>query len=152
MAPSVSTHGTAVDHFEENIVTDDRKPSSQPVYDGTTETITEILDRSVTLVFNEPDAERRDVLMAATYSTDIVFSDPDGTVIGLDAFAAKIAELLAGSAGLTFTLCRPVQESTGMGVASWQLAPAGQPPVVTGTDVALVDNGLVTRMWTLLDD
>ena len=132
-------------------MTDALKPEPQPVPAGAAETITDILTRSVTEVFNASDAERREVLIAATYSRDILFSDPEGTIAGLDAFAAKIAELLAGSAGLTFTLRAPVQESAGLGVARWQLAPAGQPPVVTGTDVALVENGLVTRMWTLLD-
>ncbi|MGS0688030.1 nuclear transport factor 2 family protein [Nakamurella sp. GG22] len=132
-------------------MTDAPKPLPQSVPDGAAETITDILTRSVTEVFNASDAERRDVLMASTYSRDIVFADPEGTVTGLDAFAAKIAPLLAGSARLTFTLRGPIQESAGLGVARWQLATAGQPPMVTGTDVALVENGLVTRMWTLLD-
>src|SRR4051812_37983766 len=121
------------------------------VTDGMTETINDILTRSVTRVFNESDAEQRGVLMDGTYSQDLVFSDPEGTVTGLDAFAAKITELMADSAGLTFTLRGPVQESAGLGVASWQLAPAGKPAVVSGTDVALIENGLITRMWTLLD-
>jgi SnoaL-like protein len=113
--------------------------------------ISEVLTRSVTQVFNERDAARRAELVAATYAPGIVFHDPDGTVTGREGFGAKIAELLEGTGGLSFSLRRPVQESAGLGVASWQLGPAGQPPVATGTDVALVEDGLVTTMWTLLD-
>ena len=99
-------------------------------------TVSEVLTRSVLQVFNEADADRRAELVAATYSPDVVFHDPEGTVTGRDAFAARIAELLAGTGGLPFTLRRPVQESVGLGVASWSLGPEGQPPVATGTDVA----------------
>ncbi|WP_029434135.1 nuclear transport factor 2 family protein [Blastococcus sp. URHD0036] len=114
-------------------------------------TVSEVLTRSVLQVFNEADAERRAELIAATYAPGIVFHDPEGTVTGRDAFAAKIAELLAGTGGLPFALRRPVQESVGLGIASWALGPSGAPPVATGTDVALVEDGLITVMWTLLD-
>ncbi len=113
--------------------------------------IAEVLTRSVLQVFNEADADRRAELIAATYAPDVVFHDPEGTVTGRDAFAAKIGELLAGTGGLPFDLRRPVQVSVGLGVASWRLGPAGQPPVATGTDVALVRDGLITAMWTLLE-
>ncbi len=113
--------------------------------------VSEVLTRSVLQVFNEADADRRAELIAATYAPDVVFHDPEGTVTGREAFAAKVAELLAGTGGLPFALRRPVQASAGLGVASWALGPAGQPPVATGTDVALVEDGLITTMWTLLD-
>jgi hypothetical protein len=44
-----------------------------------------------------------------------------------------------------------VQEGVGLGIASWALGPAGAVPVTPGTDVALVEDGLITVMWTLLD-
>lgn len=113
--------------------------------------ISEVLTRSVTQVFNEPDADARAELITATYASDIVFNDPEGSVTGREAFTAKVAALLAGSGGLTFSLRRPVQESAGLGVAMWQLGPAGQPPVATGMDIALVRDGLIATMWTLLD-
>jgi hypothetical protein len=114
-------------------------------------TVDEVLTRSVLQVFNEADAGRRAELVAATYAPDVVFHDPEGTVTGRDAFAARITELLAATGHLLFSLRRPVQASVGLGVASWALGPAGQPPVATGTDVALVEGGLITVMWTLLD-
>ena len=34
---------------------------------------------------------------------------------------------------------------------AWEFGPAGQPAVVTGVDVALVDGGRITTVHTMLD-
>lgn len=117
----------------------------------TDSTTTELLTRSVTEVFNERDPERRAQLVAATYAADVVFHDPAASVQGREALSAAVATLQEGGEGLVFSLRRPVQESVGLGLTSWQLAAPGGDPVVTGTDVALVSDGLITTMWTVLD-
>ena len=39
-----------------------------------------------------------------------------------------------------------------LGYLAWNLGPDGHPPVVRGIDIALVENGRIARLYTLLTD
>ena len=114
--------------------------------------IPELMRRNLYEVFNQRDPERRAQAIAQTYAEDVVFSDPEGTVTGREAIDAKAEQLLAQWPGFVFSERGPVRESGGsLGLLAWQFGPEGEVPAMTGTDIALIENGLITRMYTLLD-
>lgn len=114
--------------------------------------VDELLRRNLLEVFGERDDERRRAAMATVLSADVVFHDPEGAVRGRDEVEAKVAALLADAPGFVFRLTGPVRVSGDLGVLTWSFGPEDGTPVVTGTDIALVDDGLIVRLHTLLDE
>lgn len=113
-------------------------------------TIDELMQANLLGVFNERHAERRRAAIARTYAPDVTFSDPESTVTGLDAIDAKAQGLLDGAPGFVFVPAGPVRVTADLGQLAWGFGPAGQPPVARGVDVALVADGRIARLWTLL--
>jgi hypothetical protein len=114
--------------------------------------VLDLMNRNLFAVFGERDPAARAGAAARTYAEDVVFHDPDGTVTGRDAVVAKAAELLDGAPGFVFAARGPVRESAGsLGVLDWRFGPADGPPVATGTDVALIRDGLIRTLHTLID-
>ena len=86
--------------------------------------VAELMERMLQGVFNEPDPERRETAIAATFAEDVVFTDAEGTVTGRAALAAKVTGLLAQGPGLVFDHDGPLREIPGMlGVRAWRLGP-----------------------------
>jgi SnoaL-like domain len=113
--------------------------------------VSDVVARMVTDIFNERDAERRARAIEAVFAADVVFSDPEGTVSGRDAVAEKVDALLAGAPGFVFQLAGPVQEVADLGLDRWQFGPADGDPVVRGNDVAIVHEGRIVRLYTVVD-
>jgi hypothetical protein len=111
----------------------------------------DLVTRMVNDVFSEHDADRRAAAIDDVFAVDVVFSDADGTVHGRDAVAEKVEALLAGAPGFVFSLRAPAQEVTDLGIDRWQFGPVDGEPVVRGTDVALVVEGRIARLYTVID-
>jgi hypothetical protein len=114
-------------------------------------TVEELMQRNLLGVFNERDAARRAQAIAAVYAEDVLFQDPEGLVRGRDQIDAKVSALLDGAPDFAFRPTSFVRVSGDLGVISWGFGPAGGAPVVTGTDIGLVEDGRIVRLHTLLD-
>jgi SnoaL-like domain len=101
-------------------------------------------------VFGERDAAARRAAIADTYSDDVLFSDPEGDVIGHEAIDAKVEALLAGAPGFVFSAVEPIYESEGRVALAWAFGPAEDPPVVQGIDVMTVRDGRIATLRTML--
>jgi hypothetical protein len=101
-------------------------------------------------VFNERDPERRIAAIAKTYTDDVVFSDPDEIVTGREALNNKAQKLLDKAPGFVFTAAGPIYENHDLGYLAWHFGPVGQPPVVSGMDIAMVKEGRIATIYTLL--
>jgi hypothetical protein len=115
-------------------------------------TIEELMRANLLEVFNERDGERRRAAMTRTYVPGVRFSDPEETVTGFAALDAKAQGILDGAPGFVFSPDGPVRVSQDLGYLAWNFGPGGQPPVVRGIDIALIDNGLIATVHTLLID
>ncbi|MGJ6965394.1 nuclear transport factor 2 family protein [Streptosporangium sp. G11] len=113
-------------------------------------TIEQLMHANLLEVFNERDSERRRAAIVRVYAPGVRFSDPEETVEGHDALDAKAQKILDDAPGFVFTPGGPVQVSQDLGYLPWNFGPAGQPPVVHGVDIALVADGLITTVHTLL--
>jgi hypothetical protein len=102
-------------------------------------------------IFNERDPQRRRAAIQDVFAADVVFTDPEEVVTGWDALADKVDALLAGAPDFVFRLAAPVQDIADLGMDRWELGPPGGEPVVRGTDVALIVDGKIARLYTLID-
>ena len=101
-------------------------------------------------VFGERDGERRRAAIERTYVEEVRFSDPEESVTGRAALDAKARRILDEAPGFVFSPAGAVQVNHNLGYLPWNFGPEGQPPVVRGVDIALVADGLITSVYTLL--
>lgn len=108
-------------------------------------------------VFNERDPERRLATIRRNYATDVRWSDSDETVVGQDRLHHKAQALLDGQlAGLSFTPSGPVYQTANMGFLAFDVfAPGAEgaaptQPLVSGFDVAIIDNDVIAELFTVV--
>jgi hypothetical protein len=116
-------------------------------------TITELMHANLLEVFNERDAARRRAAIEHIYADDIRWTDDDGVTTGRDSPDAKAAELQARLGDLQFIAAGPVYQTLGLGYLAFQLVKPGSPePEVSGFDVAIVRDGVIVELYTVLTD
>ncbi|MBO0676157.1 nuclear transport factor 2 family protein [Mycolicibacterium sp. S2-37] len=103
-------------------------------------------------VFDERDAERRRETIRRTYATDVVWTDAEEQVVGHDRLHAKAQALLDGPlAGAHFAKSGEVRQVGNMGYLAFDVIPDGaDTPVASGFDVAIVEGGLIAKLYTVL--
>ena len=101
-------------------------------------------------VFNERDSGRRSTAIAANYTDDVIWTDPDGTTRGRQALKERAQKLLDRLPDLVFSAGGPVHVSRDLGLLAFNLGVPAQPPEVSGIDVALVRDGRITQLYTML--
>jgi hypothetical protein len=116
-------------------------------------TIAELMHANLLGVFNERDHERRCGAIERTYADDIRWTEDDGITIGHDALNAKAIELQARLGDLQFIAAGPTYQTLGLGYLAFQLVePGGDAPVSSGFDVAIVRDGLIAELYTVLTE
>jgi len=110
----------------------------------------ELLLENLFAVFNVRDPERRLEAIGRNYTEDVIWSDPDGTMQGHDAMNEQAQKLLDRMPDFVFSAAGPVHVSRDLGLLAFNLGLPEQPPAVSGIDVALVRDGQIARLYTLL--
>jgi hypothetical protein len=101
-------------------------------------------------VFNVRDPKRRMEAIERNYTEDVTWTDPDGTTQGRQAMNDQAQELLDRSPDFVFSAAGPVHLSGDLGLLAFNLGVPEQPPAVSGIDVALVRDGQIAVLHTLL--
>jgi len=112
--------------------------------------IRELLLANLFAVFGERDRERRLQVIARNYTDDVIWTDPDGTTQGHEAMNEQAQKLLQRMPDFVFSAAGPVHVSRDLGLLAFNLGLPEQPPAVSGIDVALVRDGRIARLYTLL--
>jgi len=112
--------------------------------------IRELLLANLFAVFSERDLERRLEVIARNYTEDVIWSDPDGTTQGHEAMNEQAQKLLDRMPNFVFSAAGPVHVSRDLGLLAFNLGVPEQPPAVSGFDVALVRDGRIAVLHTLL--
>lgn len=116
-----------------------------------TASIEELMHDNLLAVFNERDDAKRQAATQRTYAADVRWTDAEGVITGHAALEAKCAGLQAGIGDLQFEPVGPVHQLSGFAYLAWQLVNSTEGlPQMTGFDVALINNGLITDLWTVL--
>jgi SnoaL-like domain len=113
--------------------------------------IRELMLVNLFAVFNERDAERRSNAIADNYTEDVIWTDPEGTTHGHEALNDRAQKLLDGLPGFVFTAAGPIHVSRDLGHLAFNLGAPEQPPAVSGYDVALVRDGRIAVLYTLIN-
>ncbi len=111
-----------------------------------------VLHANLERVFNERDAARRREAIEELYAADAMLYEPDATYSGTAAIAGAVSHLMAAlPPTLTFVMVAPVMVNHGMAKLLWK----GQLPdgtvIVTGTDVAQIENGRIQTIRVFVD-
>ena len=115
-------------------------------------TIPELLSVNLHQVFGNRDAVARREVIETTYTSDVVFGDPDGEVTGRDALEAKAAGLIDGApAEFVFVEEGITYVGKDTGALAWAFGPSGN-PVARGIDVITVRDGRISELRTLLSE
>jgi 1-acyl-sn-glycerol-3-phosphate acyltransferase len=115
------------------------------------ERIRELMLVNLFAVFNQRDAERRLKAIADNYTDDVIWTDPEGTTHDHEALNDRAQKLLDGSPGFVFTAAGPIHVSRDLGHLAFNLGAPEQPPAVSGYDVALVRDGRIAVLYTLMN-
>jgi 1-acyl-sn-glycerol-3-phosphate acyltransferase len=102
-------------------------------------------------VFSERDAERRLKAIAANYTKDVIWTDPEGTTHGHEAMNERAQSLLDGMPDFVFTAAGQIHVSRDLGHLAFNLGVPEQPPAASGYDVALVREGRIAVLYTLVN-
>jgi len=112
--------------------------------------IRELMLANLFAVFGERDPQRRLKAIARNYTEDVVWTDPDGTTQGHEALNEQAQRLLERMPDFVFTAAGPVHVSRDLGLLTFTLGVPEQTPAVSGVDVALVRDGRIASLYTLL--
>jgi ketosteroid isomerase-like protein len=101
-------------------------------------------------VFGNRDAAGRRAAIDRTYTEDVAFTDPEGTVTGRDALDRKAAGLLATvPADFVFTEEGDRYAGPATGALAWSFGPAGGEPAARGIDIITVRDGRIAALVTI---
>lgn len=111
-----------------------------------------LLQANLIRVFSERDAQRRSVAIRELYADDAVLYEPHAVVRGHAAISQTVGELLASlPPDFAFSASGPALGHHGAGRLLWRGGPAGGGTAVTGTDVALVEDGKIASLFVFID-
>lgn len=113
--------------------------------------IRELMRMNLFAVFNERDPERRLNAIAANYTEDVIWTDPERTFHGREAMNNRAQELLDNLPNFVFTAAGPVHVLRDLGHLPFIHGVPEQPPAITGYDVALVRDGQIAVLYTLVN-
>ncbi len=104
-------------------------------------------------VFGERDPARRAAAIERIHAPQVVFTESEGSVTGRDAIAAKAQAILHGAPDdFVFAPEGAAYSAGDVAYVRWTFGRPGQPPAVTGTDVAVIVDGRIARLYTMLTD
>jgi len=112
--------------------------------------IDDLMRANLLAVFNERDDSKRRAAIERTYAPDVRWTDAEGETTGLDALEAKCVALQQQLGDLQFVTAGPVHHLPNFGYLAWQLNGPDGAPVMSGFDVAMVTDGVITELYTVL--
>lgn len=113
--------------------------------------IRELLLINLFQVFSERDPERRMKALIPNYTEDVIWSDSEKTTFGRDALNERAQTVLDGAAGFEFSATSPVHVLRDIGWLPFVYGVPEQPPAVIGSDTAIVRDGRIAVLYTLMN-
>ena len=113
--------------------------------------IRELLPLNLDAVFSEHDPERRLKAIVANYTEDVIWTSPEITTHGHEELNQGAQHLIDRTPDFVFTAAGPVHVLRDLGYLGFNYGLPNQPPASTGYDVALVRDGRIAVLYTLLN-
>ncbi|MET0794379.1 MAG: nuclear transport factor 2 family protein [Polyangiaceae bacterium] len=110
------------------------------------------LEANLNRVFNERDAIRRGQAIQELYAADATFYEQQATFSGTDAIIDAVTHLIGSlPPTLRFVVVSPAMVNHDMGKLLWRGELSDGKIVVTGTDIAHVENGRIRSLYVFVD-
>jgi hypothetical protein len=114
-------------------------------------TVARLMHANLLEVFNERDPKRRSEAIEQTYADDVRWTEDSGVTVGRAALAAKAEALRQKLGELDFVVASPVHQTHELGYLAFDVVPAGGGPAVDhGFDVAIIADGRIAKLYTVL--
>ena len=113
--------------------------------------IENLLVRNLHDVFGERDPARRAAAIEATFDRNCLFSDPRGRHVGHRGLEDAVVALQAQFPDHVFSQIGSVDALQDSGRLAWAFGPPHEPRRITGLDVAVVNAGRISALYTFLD-
>ena len=111
-----------------------------------------LMQANLELVFGERNPTWRISAIRKIYDENAELHEPGRSARGHEAISQAVDDVLGHlPQDFVFTAIRPALGHNGLGRLQWGAGPAGGPFVVTGTDVARVEGGLIRTLHVFLD-
>ena len=122
------------------------KADTAPDYDP-------LLRANAKRVFSEPDVQQRLTALKELWVEKGVLLEKEHAVTGWDAVSSSVGALLKMlPPGTTFEPQGPAAGHHGLGRLRWRAVDSsGKPLGVTGTDIAVIEHGRITKLYVILD-
>jgi hypothetical protein len=117
------------------------------------DTIADLMHANLLEVFNQRDHAARRATITRIYAADVLWTDDDGLTRGRAALDAKATELQAKLGAMQFIAAGPAYQTLGLGCLAFHLVKPGSDEAQgSGLDVAIVRNGVIVELYTVLTD
>ncbi|WP_259065842.1 hypothetical protein HDF24_03135 [Mucilaginibacter sp. X4EP1] len=115
--------------------------------------LTQLMEDNLHHVWSERNASRRRVALEGVYASSSSLFEVGEIITGYDAINEKISNIVSGMPGdFIFTRLKPIIINNNVGRLIWGLGPKGQPPVATGMDIAVFENGKIKSLYVFMED
>ena len=115
------------------------------------ESIENLLVRNLHGVFGERDPATRTTAIGAIFDRDCIFSDPRGRYVGHRGLEDAVVALQAQFPDHVFSQIGSVDALQDSGRLAWAFGPPHEPRRITGLDVAVVNAGRISALYTFID-
>jgi hypothetical protein len=113
--------------------------------------IENLMVRNLHEVFDERDPALRMSAIEAIFDRDCLFSDRRGRHVGQRALEDAVVALQAQFPDHVFSQIGSVDALQDSGRLAWAFGPPHEPRRITGLDVAVVNAGRISALYTFLD-
>jgi hypothetical protein len=113
--------------------------------------IRELMLLNLFAVFSERDPDRRLKAIVANYTEDVVWSDSEATTHGHEELNERAQTVLDSTPDFVFNAAGPIHVLRDLGQLAFNYGVPARPPAVTGYDVALVRDGRIAVLYTLMN-
>jgi hypothetical protein len=112
-----------------------------------------LMEENLRRVWSERNADSRRKALEGIYAKDSTLFEVGEMVSGYDAINEKVSNIVnAMPAEFIFTRLKPTIINNNVGRLIWGIGPKGQPPVATGMDLAVFENGRIKSLYVFLDN
>lgn len=107
--------------------------------------VTKLVEKYIAM-WNESDGRARRALLDEVFTPNATYTDPTIDAHGAAAIDEYLAAAQKNFTGMLFTYGTVLTHHDAVHF-SWQVGPAGGAPVVSGSDVAWLEGGRISRLY-----
>jgi len=101
-------------------------------------------------IWNEPDAQRRNLRFGQVYTDDFFVADYQAKAVGHAAVGQLLQRVQDQHPGFSFK-ADPVSWNHGLGRVTWNYGPPDQPALIHGEDIFTIREGKLASVFVFLD-